>query len=64
MRHRRRQPIPPIQPDLFSPPPTRPVWQSLPAQTRQQILPLLAKMLRSVSTDSASQTARMEVEDE
>ena len=65
MRNRRRRRAPrPNQPDLFSPPPTRLAWQSLPAQARQQILPLLARMLRSASTDLAPQAARTEVADE
>ena len=64
MRKRRRRFPHPNQPDLFSPPPERPAWQSLPAQSRQQILPLLARMLRSASADSTPQAARTEAADE
>ena len=50
--------------DLFSPPPVRPTWKSLPPETQQQLLRLLARMLRLASLNRESQTLPTEVADE
>ncbi|HLC03752.1 MAG TPA: hypothetical protein VJK02_11995 [Anaerolineales bacterium] len=34
------------QPSLFDPPPATPRWEALPAEIRQAVLPLLARLLR------------------
>lgn len=61
LRHRSPRPN---QPDLFTPPPVRPTWQSLPLETRQRLLRLLARMLRSASVGGEAQTPPTEVTDE
>ena len=52
------------QPGLFSPVPVRPTWQSLPPETQQQLLGLLARMFRSVWQACELQAPSTEVSDE
>ena len=61
-RHRRSSRA--NQPDLFSPPPVRPTWQSLPPEIQQQIRQLLARMLRPSSMRPQGQATPTEVTDE
>jgi hypothetical protein len=43
-RRRRAQRV--AQPDLFTPPPQRPIWNHLPRAARQNVVALLAELLR------------------
>jgi len=43
---RQRNPRRALQPDLFHPPQVIPEWLTLPSQTRQQTIHLLAQLLR------------------
>jgi len=52
------------QPGLFSPRPVRPTWQFLPPESQQQLLRLLARMLRSTAVGGEAQTTPKEVADE
>jgi hypothetical protein len=36
-----------VQPDLFTAPPARPPWETLPAEARARALALLARLLRA-----------------
>ena len=61
---RRRRSPRATQPDLFSPPPVLPAWQSLPLEIQQQIRQLLAKMFRASSMGPEAETTLTEVADE
>ena len=52
------------QPDLFSPRPLLPTWQSLSPEIQRQIRQLLAKMLWAEQMYSQTEAVRMEVADE
>jgi len=41
-----QRPAPLIQRDLFQMPPTRPRWKTLPPEIRQQVLPMLVRLLK------------------
>jgi len=44
---KQRNPRPALQPDLFHPPQILPPWSTLPSQTRQRTIQLLAHLLRA-----------------
>jgi len=62
--HRRRRSPKVNPPDLFSPPPVIPTWQSLAPEIQQQLRTLLAKMLQSGYMHPAPQTPPKEVSNE
>lgn len=50
-----------VQPDLFTPPPQRPNWATLPPEIRARALILLARLLRAARDRRAVAAADKEV---
>jgi hypothetical protein len=63
MHTRRRPRIPPLF-DLFTPPPTQPTWDSLPAAVREKVVAMLARMLHDHRVPKPVLADRKEAEDE
>jgi len=63
MHTRRRTRTPPLF-DLFTPPPTQPTWDSLPAAVREKVAAMLAQMLHDHRVPEPVLADRKEAEDE
>ena len=61
---RPRRPRAPLPPDLFTPPPTRPTWDSLPALLARRVTDLLADLLRAVRGQQPPSARRKGAADE
>jgi len=59
-RHKRYR----AQLDLFQPPPMMPRWEDLPAPVREQVLPLLVRLLKEHHDSSGEHASQKEVSDE
>jgi hypothetical protein len=53
-----------LPPDLFTPPPTRPTWDSLPALLARRVTDLLADLLRAVRGQQPPSARRKGAADE
>jgi len=53
-----------VQLDLFHPRPTRPRWMALPQEVRQQVLPMLVRLLKEHHVGRPAPNGRKGVSDE
>jgi len=53
-----------IQLNLFRPPPTRPRWRALPQEVRQQVLPMLVRLLKEHRVGQPASDGQKGVSDE
>ena len=54
----------PTQLDLLQPPPMIPRWEELPVQVREQVLPLLVRLLKEHQVRGGERESQREVGDE
>ena len=64
LMQKRRQKGYPTQLDLLQPPPMIPRWEDLPAQVREQVLPLLVRLLKEHHLRDGEPESQREVGDE